>query len=716
MSRWSHACSTLLSLLLDKVTGTKEQIAIRQDFCRIFDCTYSIRLQHRIHFTGSKAEGLDLPGSDKDYMMDLNGIYNIEVMQSPREESNSSANTLIMCTENVRPGFALLQMPRVPSNLAHATEIINGVHYLSSNLMVHFIFQGQTSGVFVNQFSKLKRQGPSIEQTVSKDSEGIDNVRSMHCAFWPNVASEWRQRPRYFGWPKPSDISSIVSFGCHLVAVGHPLSESKFTEWRISFSIAERTLVWSFNHVQMQCYAVMKIILKEFIKIKCSSENKVLCSYFIKTFLFWKFEGRDLQFWRIDNFRECIMYLLNQFVICLREGVLPHYFIPEFNLLSVKLTHEAQQELMQLFDIVVQTDITILKDCRTLQTIWSKLLSIDENQMRIIDNIKKRNFLNNDKFMAKTFSFLLSIIYGYTSDTIQNVAAKAFSSDSLFNVFSVFCTFGLQKSSLSVEPLISQILTLPCKTDLKVMIIKHLFLDKCIKSFIEPFSGNKNVYKLHKTANNELSSHDISTSKLWYAIVLLKKRDFTSALSIVNQVLYNIPPFAMYVSHKYSFSMPDTRWLYVDMFMNSCSSVEERAKQTWLIPLHFEKCMTDMLPLAIQIELYFCDFVTFVSIQPLLMTHYLAFQCHHELGQYDHRDNALRQLVDLVNNDAEKDNSPEQLFNIAGHCLLIAGDIARARDMFIRSKQTAFRFESIPFVSATACKFRSANWYLEHFC
>ena len=114
--------------------------------------------------------------------------------------------------------------------------------------------------------------------------------------------------------------------------------------------MAERELVWSFNHVQIQCYAIMKIILKEFINVRCSPQNQVLCSYFIKTFLFWKYEATELTFWRTDNLRECVKYLISEFCNCIQEGMLRHYFIPSFNLLSIKLTRAAQIELMQLFD------------------------------------------------------------------------------------------------------------------------------------------------------------------------------------------------------------------------------------------------------------------------------------------------------------------------------------------------------------------------------
>ena len=194
----------------------------------------------------------------------------------------------------------------------------------------------------------------------------------IRCHFWPKGAVEWKRRLRHFQWPTERDISYIVNFGCHLVPIGHPLSTQKEMEWRISFSVAEKALVWSFNHVQMQCYAVMKIILKEFIKPNCSRENGVLCSYFIKTFLFWEYESVDVGFWCTDNFRECVRYLFIEFRECLRKGEIRHYFFRKFNLLSIKLKPEFQTELLRLFDIIIQRDVAIFKECRTLSSIWSK--------------------------------------------------------------------------------------------------------------------------------------------------------------------------------------------------------------------------------------------------------------------------------------------------------------------------------------------------------
>ena len=220
---------------------------------------------------------------------------------------------------------------------------MNGSLYLSSDLAVEYYLSNKSK---TDRKMTRTRQGPSLEtwhEYMDKSESGIDDVLSIYCDYWPTQASEWTQRPRHFGWPTSHDISTIINFGCHLVPVGHPHSDTKLMEWRISFSVAERILVWSFNHIQMQCYAVMKIVLKEFIKIRCSLQNQVLCSYFIKTFLFWKYETNDLNFWCVGNFRECIMYLLAEFSKCLREGVLRHYFIPRFKFIVCKI-HTSSQD------------------------------------------------------------------------------------------------------------------------------------------------------------------------------------------------------------------------------------------------------------------------------------------------------------------------------------------------------------------------------------
>ena len=678
MPSWTPDHSMILSLLLDTVVGTKEMIEIRQDYCRIKDCIQSIFLQHNVYFTGSKSEGLNLPGSDKDYMIDINKKFMIKVTQSSDENNDTSPySTFFMSTENAPPGFAILRL--VYSAVMHpfvyqSSQYMNGVQYLSSDLFIEInvlLFRNIPGG------NTVRRQGPSAElwsHFHDKSEPGVDHVSSIYCAFWPTQASEWVQRPRHFGWPTSQDVLSITDFGFHLVPVGHPHSDTKLLEWRISFSFAERILVWSFNHVQIQCYAVMKIILKEFIKARCTPENQILCSYFIKTFLFWKYESTEINFWRADNFRECINYVLSEFSKCLREGVLRHYFIPRFNLFSVKLTQAAQAELLQLFDIIIQSDISILQECRTLHGIWSEFsVQVSENRNNLICKLRRENLLRNDRCTGKN---ILSLI-------------------------------NRCKLPFNVRDIISscRILTHSCKTHLKTIVLRYC-LFKMHRNVLMHIcnQGNKDMYRLCRITQNDTYSFDISTCKLWCAILLYMKGFTLPALDIVNQVLSSIPPYAMYFSGINCASKEANRF-YVEMFLDADVTMIQRARKAWMFDLDVTQETTNMVPFAFQIELYFSAPLS-LFVSPFTCAYYLQFLCYHRMQQYDNRDRALQQLIEVAFN-REQCGMQWTSLNIAGHCLLLAGRRAQARNMFYISYQTTQMYP--PFD-----QMNSALWYLHN--
>ena len=139
MASWTPDHSMILSLLLDTVVGTKEIIAIRQDYCRLYDCIFSSHMGQNRYFTGSKAEGLNLPGSDEDFMLDANNMYKIKVTQSLDENNVATSlySIFFMSTENVPPGFTLLQhLNHTPmgSLLYQASQNMYDIQYLSSDL------------------------------------------------------------------------------------------------------------------------------------------------------------------------------------------------------------------------------------------------------------------------------------------------------------------------------------------------------------------------------------------------------------------------------------------------------------------------------------------------------------------------------------------------------------------------------------------------------
>ena len=227
MTSWTAARSFLLSQLLDDVVGTEEIVRIRQDYCRIFDCINSTRNANNdnFYYTGSKAEGLDLPGSDDDGMFDINNKAKLLIILKMEDlPTVVQRNVLYMETENVPPCFAMLRSVNQVQHglLFDACQSIDNAMYLSSFLLVHNFESGYNKMPFG---WKVAKQGPSIEQWtpyMDKSQSGTDSVLSIHCSSWPNSASEWRLRHRRFAWPSPSDIKEIVDFGFHLVPVGHP--------------------------------------------------------------------------------------------------------------------------------------------------------------------------------------------------------------------------------------------------------------------------------------------------------------------------------------------------------------------------------------------------------------------------------------------------------------------------------------------------------------
>ena len=73
----------------------------------------------------------------------------------------------------------------------------------------------------------------------------------------------------------------------------------------------------------------------------------------------------------------------------------------------------------------------------------------------------------------------------------------------------------------------------------------------------------------------------------------------------------------------------------------------------------------------------------------------------------------LRQLIDTVNAYGQPFHVLYfHSYNIAGHCLLIAGEIDQARDMFSRSEQLTQSLQLLRSPSSTS----AASWYLQKFC
>ena len=447
-------------------------------------------------------------------------------------------------------------------------------------------------------------------------------------------------------------------------------------------------LVWSFNHTQLQCYALLKLILKEFVKTNCAVKHKnVLCSYFIKTFLFWQFETTDPFFWQASNLVGCLMYLLHQFYICIETGVLRHYFVPRFNLLDIKLTRDAQTELLYLFGKIREIGMSLLGQCKSLSGVIYKFYEIRDGiqSSKPLTEICRRSVLYNDEFAMGFITLkLLDIVYPKHNSIPYEAFLAAL-------------------DRLTTEGLIT--------TFWSDFVIRHLCTlistYKCYNC-IQP--GNKSVYFYMKSLDKNVYGTDIASCKLWMATFLLQQRESCSSLQTINDTLSSIPSYAIF--HSGGINSSDySKQLYIDTYCKDNSNIISRAKEAWLTDMFFTPAEYHVLPRAIQVELFYCFKPAGVLISPFTYAYYLMFLCYHELGCYDNRDRALRQLVDTVNDRERCCVVRYHSYNIAGHCMLMAGCVEMARKLFLESAQFTYSQRSSAYDKYnSAYKYLSLMW------
>ena len=101
------------------------------------------------------------------------------------------------------------------------------------------------------------------------------------------------------------------------------------------------------NHCQFLTYGLLKKFFKEVINQQLDETNNLLCSYHMKTVVFWVIQQNAVPLW-------CPQNLLAAFWVCFKlllkwvyEGVCPNFFIPQNNLFLSKVHGSAQRTLFQ---------------------------------------------------------------------------------------------------------------------------------------------------------------------------------------------------------------------------------------------------------------------------------------------------------------------------------------------------------------------------------
>eukprot|EP00105_Crassostrea_gigas_P035782 XP_019919930.1 PREDICTED: uncharacterized protein LOC109617724 [Crassostrea gigas] len=342
----NQAMSESVFVVLCEIVGTTEEVAIRRETVEI---TEIVKRQGTTNdgvigmLSGSQREGFRLKGSDVDFMFWLN-FHRVIMDMSQSEYYNTANKTLILSDSSESPpGFTLLQLltPARYSDVKSACVRMNDRVYISSS-----IYRDLTCS---KAMPNSTVHGPCGSGNIAGRLE-YDTAHCFVCDFWPLSASSWINRCH--SWPDPEVVDDIVRNGCHFVAIGHPLGPHEKEEWRFSFSQAEQKCVYAMNHSQFLTYGLLKLFLKEVINQQSEETNKLLCSYHMKTTIFWAIQQNTLPHW-------CPQNLLAGFWVCFKlllkwvyKGICPNFFIPQNNLFLTKVHGSAQNRLfLQLHEL-----------------------------------------------------------------------------------------------------------------------------------------------------------------------------------------------------------------------------------------------------------------------------------------------------------------------------------------------------------------------------
>ncbi|XP_077868706.1 uncharacterized protein LOC100377009 [Saccoglossus kowalevskii] len=185
--------------------------------------------------------------------------------------------------------------------------------------------------------------GPKDEEYLFEQM--VDVTLALRCQNWPDISRPWITRQRL--WPDANTVQKIVDDGCHVVPKAYPGEGGDVDlDWRLSFSLAERTLALSVNEIQRNCYLVLKSFWRRFLK-----KPKVLSSYHLKTTLFWRCEKIPPIQWTKENMGERFLELIDDIIAGLTKRNIPNFFIPENNMLSHVLETDILEVLEKVKDV-----------------------------------------------------------------------------------------------------------------------------------------------------------------------------------------------------------------------------------------------------------------------------------------------------------------------------------------------------------------------------
>nr|XP_034329743.1 uncharacterized protein LOC117690254 [Crassostrea gigas] len=635
-----HMSETVF-VVLCQIVGTSQQVTMRRE---MMDISEMIRRRITYHGTstymlsGSYREGFRLKESDFDFMYWPN--KHRVIMDVSQSEYYNTANTALILSESSEspPGFTLLQLltPFASKNANSACVRMNGRLYISSS-------------TYRQITCSLSLPNSAVHGPCSSGNIAGKEYDFAHCFvsdFWPTSVSLWTDRCH--SWPNPEVVDDIIRNGCHFVAIGHPLGPHENEEWRTSFSSAEYKLVSSMNHCQFLTYGLLKLFLKEVLNQQSDETSKLLCSYHMKTTVFWTIQQNTLPHWSPQN-------LLGGFWVCFKlllkwvyEGICPNFFIPQNNLFLTKVHGSAQNILfLQLHELYKKGLACLLQSSSIrsyiIDILYNPRLSICTNESMMMCEVDY-----DEEVALESTNCIIAIAYPcHITKTIHMIEQFVESPMTQYQVVVLqrFTSYVLHRTSFLLQNMYT-------------------------------FAGvNKQLYIVDKISCHMLkltAKFGCISDRLYIALYYYKTFRYRQALSVLEMTKVKLAqPYLMYMGQVDGERYTEAEW------RQSCYSWIRQAVAGGII-LTTEICyISELLP---EQQSALQNKSTRLMIPVFVMLHFLKFLC------YRHIDTTLSQaaldeLQVLVHHDQGAyvhDLLRDISWEILGICQQITGNLQAA--------------------------------------
>ena len=187
--------------------------------------------------------------------------------------------------------------------------------------------------------------------------EEFDLVLAIKCDGWPLFAQEWSSRSRC--WPSDEIVQAIIDDGFHIVC-----KCSAEGDFRLSYSSAEKILIQNLNDLQYKTYRAFKAFVNHYKNEWSPDAKTTICSYHLKTILLWHCEKSDPKDWTKETVVSHLLSLVDDLIFALKEGNLPMYFMPKYNLMErIKESTQIVEKLADLrFNFCLIAEAIVAKE------------------------------------------------------------------------------------------------------------------------------------------------------------------------------------------------------------------------------------------------------------------------------------------------------------------------------------------------------------------